>query len=120
MSQPHTKVSEYADELISVPRGHLSLELGQNESGLELRHDGRTVVQCALTREGMIAGGFMAEALGVKIPPLGQSVPVRVSTGVLYRALAISDLDFNKEESSILLERLLEEAAMQRGGSSEV
>jgi hypothetical protein len=95
------------------------MEIRQDENGLILLHNGRTLVECALTREGMTAGGFMAQALGAKVPPLGQSVPVRVSTGVLYRATSIAGLDFNKEESFVLLDRLLEEAEMQRGGSSD-
>lgn len=119
MAQTHTKVSDYAEELISVPRAHLRLELTQDEGGLKLLHDGQTLVECYLTREGMMAAGFMAQALGARIPPLGQSATVRVSTGVLYRAIAISGLDFTKEESFILLERLLEEAEMQRGGVDE-
>ena len=36
MTGPHTEVSEYADELLSVPRAHLSLELRQDEEGLLL------------------------------------------------------------------------------------
>ena len=119
MSQKHAEVTEYAQELISVPKAHLQLDLRQDEGGATLLHDGRSLVECSLTREGMTAAGFMAQALGVKIPPLGQSVPVRVSTGVLYRALGISALDFGKEESYVLLERLLEEAEMQRGASSD-
>ena len=119
MPEPHTSVSEYAEELITVPSAHLRLELSQNESGLLLSHNGKALVQCSLTMEGMTAAGFVAKALGVQIPPLGQSVPARVSTGVLYRAIAISELDFDKEESYVLLERLLEEAAGQRTGSSD-
>ena len=119
MSQTHAKVSEYAEELVSVPSAHLRLELRQDDSGVALLHDGRPLVECYLTRQGMAAAGFMAQALGVKIPSLGQSVPVRVSTGVLYRALGVSGLDFDKEGSYIILERLLEEAEMQRGGSSD-
>ena len=119
MPQAHTRVSEYAEELIAVPRAHLSLELLQDEMGLALLHDGVHLVECFLTRQGMLAAGFLAEALGVKIPLLGQSVPVKVSTGVLYRVIAISGLDFDNEESYTLLERLLEEATMQRGGSRD-
>ncbi|MCE2462799.1 MAG: hypothetical protein J4F46_02635 [Dehalococcoidia bacterium] len=61
----------------------------------------------------------MAEALGVEVPPLGESVEARVSTGVLWRAISISCLDFRKKESYVLLERLLEEARMQRGSGSD-
>ena len=119
MTQTHTTVSEYAEELISTPRAHLPLELRQDESGLTLAHDGRTLAECYLTSEGMLAGGFMAKALGVKVPPLGQAVQARVSTGVLYRALGICGLDFNKEESFLLVERLLEEAETQRGAPAD-
>ena len=119
MSGPHAEVSEYADELMSVPRAHLRLELTQDDEGLALLHDGQTLVRCYLTRQGMLAGGFMAQALGVKMPPLGESVPARVSTGVLFRAVGVASLDFDADEAHVLLERLLEEAEMQRGGSSD-
>jgi len=119
MTGPHTEVSDYADELMSVPRAHLRLELTQDEEGLALLHDGRGLVRCYLTRQGMAAGGFMAQALGVAIPSLGESVPARVSTGVLYRAVGVASLDFDSEAAYILLDRLLEEAEMQRGGTSD-
>ena len=67
----------------------------------------------------MAAGAYMARALGVRVPPLGSSVTARVGTGVLFRATAIASLDFGKEESMVLLERWLEEADTQRGGTSE-
>ena len=118
MPESHSRVSDYADELISTPRAHLNLELRQDGDGLSLLHDGRILVKCSLTREGMSAGAFMAKALGAEIPPLGQSVRARVSTGVLFRAVSISSLDFAVEESYTLLDRWLEEAAMQRGGVS--
>ncbi len=119
MAEPHTKVSEYADELTSVPSAHVALELRQDESGLKLLHRDQLLVECSLTREGMAAGAYVAKALGAKIPPLGESVTARVSTGVLFRAISIASLDFGNEESFVLLERWLEEAEMQRGGSSD-
>ena len=118
MTGPHTEVSEYADELLSAPRAHLRLELTQDEEGLLLLYDGRTIVRCFLTRQGMTAAGFMARALGVSVPPLEETAHARVSTGVLYRAVGIASLDFDLEASYVLLERLLDEAEMQRGGSS--
>ena len=57
--------------------------------------------------------------LGVKVPPLGESVIARVSTGVLFRVLGVAGLDYKKEESYVLLDRLLEEAERQRGGTSD-
>ena len=34
MTEKHVEISEYADELISVPRARVMLELAQVESGL--------------------------------------------------------------------------------------
>lgn len=116
MSQDRAILFDYYQELISVPRAHLRLALRQDQDGVALLHDGKALVRCPLTRQGMMAAGFMAEALGVKIPPLGESAEARVSTGVLYRAGAIAGLDFDVEVSEVLLQRLLEEAEMQRGG----
>ncbi|MBM3933023.1 MAG: hypothetical protein FJ319_01755 [SAR202 cluster bacterium] len=116
MPDTNVKIHDYADELISTPRAHLALDLSQDEQGLKLSHDGKMLVECYITRDGMAAGGFMAKALGVKLPPLGKAVKARVSTGVLFRAVSIASLDFNVEESFELLERWLEEAELQRGG----
>ena len=119
MQQSQSIVTEYADRLLETPRAHLRLELRQDEGGLSLFHEDRLLAECHLTREGMIAGGFLAQALGVKLPALGDSVSARVSTGVLFRALGICQLDFTQEESYVLLERLLEEAERQRGATSQ-
>ncbi len=119
MSTGRPEVSQYVDELLAVPRAHLRLELTQDEGGVTLRHDGRVLVQCPLSRGGMLAAGFMAQALGTKVPALGDTGLARVSTGVLYRAIAVAGFDFDKDESYVLLERLLEEAEQQRGGSSD-
>lgn len=118
MSKKDVTVSDYAQELISVPKAHLRLELRQDESGLALYHDGRSLVECPLTQEGMVAAGFMSQALGAKVPPLGGSIQVKASTGVLYRAIAVAGLDFGNQESLDLLTRLLEEADEQRGATS--
>ena len=120
MADVHTKITDYADELMSVPRAHVALELAQDDGGLKLSHDGKMVVECYLTREGMIAATYMAQALGTKVPPLGESVKARVSTGVLFRAVSIASLDYNNDASYVLLERWLEEAEQQRGGSSDL
>ena len=120
MGGGHTTVSEYADELISVPRAHVVLELRQDDGGLRLSHQDRLLVECPLTRVGMAAAGDMARALGVAIPSEGESVTARVSTGVLFRAVSIASLDFDNEDSYALLERWLDEAESQRGGSSDL
>lgn len=120
MVNKHTTTMNYADDLMSVPSAHLALELAQDEDGLKLSHGRKLVVECYLTREGMMAAMYLAQALGTKVPPLGERVKVRVSTGVLFRAVSIVNLDFNNEMSYLLLERLLEEAEEQRGGVSDL
>jgi len=114
----HTRIWDEAEELISVPRAHLKLELSQDENGLTLKHDGHTLVECFLTEQGMLAGGFMAESLGARLPRLGETVVARVSTGVLFRAISIASLDFGNDESYTLLDVWLDEARMQRGSSA--
>ncbi|MCX8213134.1 MAG: hypothetical protein OTJ97_01250 [SAR202 cluster bacterium] len=116
----HTTIHDYANELLDTPRAHLALELKQGEGGLTLLYQGKTLVECFLTMEGMAAGGYMAKALGVDIPAAGESVAARVSTGVLFRAVSIASLDFSIDESFVLLERWMQEAEMQRGGSSDL
>ena len=120
MDKKHTTTTEYADDLMAIPRAHLVLELTQDEGGLKLIHSGKRLAECYLTREGMVAATYLAQALGTKVPPLGETVKVKASTGVLFRAVSIVNLDFNNEVSYVLLERWLEEAEEQRGGVSEL
>ena len=94
------------------------MTLAQDEQGLVLTYQDREVLRCYLTPNGMLAGGFVAQALGVKLPPLGESTLARVSTGVLYRVLGVCQLDYSEEASYVVLERLLEEAQMQRGATN--
>ena len=115
MQNTHAYVTDYADELIEAPRAHLRLTLSQDERGLVLTYQDKELLRCFLTPNGMLAGGFVSKALGVKLPPLGESVIARVSTGVLYRALGVCRLDYSEDASYHILEILLEEAEMQRG-----
>jgi hypothetical protein len=110
-------VFDYADELIEVPRSHLRLKLSQDEHGLLVTHDEQSMIRCHLTRNGMGVAGFVAQALGVPLPALGEDALARVSTGVVFRALSIARLDLSNEASFVLLERFLEEAAIQRGAA---
>jgi hypothetical protein len=116
----HTLVNEYATELLDQPRAHLALEVRQDDRGVRLLYGEETLVECYLTREGMAAAAYMARALGVSVPPVGEAVTARVSTGVLFRAVSIASLDLSVEESFVLLDRWLEEAEMQRSGTSEL
>jgi hypothetical protein len=94
------------------------MEFSQDEMGMLLTHDNNLLVRCPLTEYGMAAAGFMSEAMGIKVPALGTSLSVRVSTGVLFRVISIAELDYSVEESITILTRLLEEAELQRGRSS--
>ncbi len=119
MATSRKKALEYAYSLIERPRAHLRVELAQVSNGVVLRHNGRVLTRVYLNRSGMNAAAAMAEALGVQIPRAGESVTTLASTGLLYRALAISQIDFRNEASFELAANLVEEAIdMQRGGSS--
>lgn len=103
---------------MSVPRAHVRMEYFQTDSGVMLTHEGHDLVRCPLTRSGMAAAGFMSQAMGVNLPSLEETVNVRVSTGVLFRVIAIAGLDFENEASFTILDRMLEEAELQRGSAS--
>ncbi|MSQ07064.1 MAG: hypothetical protein EXR54_06235 [Dehalococcoidia bacterium] len=119
MSISRKKALEYADQLISRPRGRLTVKLRQGQEGVTLLHQGKALTKCHLNRSGMRAATYMAQALGVKVPALGATVEAQVSTAVIWRAVSISCLNFRKQASYILLERLLAEAEQMRGSSSE-
>ena len=118
MTTRDVRVTDFGDGLIEQPRAHLRMTLAQDEQGLVLTYQDREVLRCYLTPNGMLAGGFVAQGLGVRLPPLGDSVLARVSTGVLYRVLGVCQLDYSEEASYVVLERLLDEARMQRGATN--
>ena len=62
-----------------------------------------------------MAAAFMAKALGTELPPIGGTAEAEVSTGVLYRAVAIAALDVRTPEGQVLLERHLSEAREMLG-----
>ena len=109
------EVFDGADRLVETPRAHLVLKIRQGREGMAVDHRDQGLIHCHLTRNGMLTAGFVAEALGVKVPSLGEEAQARVSTGVLFRALSIARLDLSNDASFPLLERLLEDAAIQRG-----
>ena len=119
VSVSRKRALDYAEEVISVPRAHVRVKLRQVKDGITLLHGGKALTKCYINRSGMRGARYMAEALGVEVPALGNSVEAMVSTGVLWRAISISCLDFRKKESFTLLERLLAEARMQQGAGSD-
>tara|TARA_Y100001936_G_scaffold205907_1_gene210061 strand:- start:334 stop:693 length:360 start_codon:yes stop_codon:yes gene_type:complete len=115
LNKQNVEIYDYASQLIDKPRAHLNLCLSQDESGLKITHENNVLMIFSLTHHGMLAAGFVAKSLGVNVPALGESNIAKVSTGVLFRATSIAQLDYSNEASFQLLERWLEEADAQRG-----
>ena len=118
MNQDQIVISQYAEELIKVPRAHVRMQLTQNKSGVSLIHEDDILIHCPLTKTGMMVAGLIAHGLGVTLPSLGDVKDIRASTGVLFRVISIAGLDYNSEEAFMILDRLLEEAMLQRGRMS--
>ena len=66
----------------------------------------------------MMVAGLIAHSLGATLPSLGDIKDVRASTGVLFWVISIAGLDYNSEKAFVILDRLLEEAILQRGRMS--
>jgi hypothetical protein len=118
MGTPTATATAYAERLIATPRAKLPITLRQGKGGVTLLHKGRAIARCAITPSGMRAAILMAKALGIRVPPLGQTAEATASTGVIWRAVSLSSLDYGKEESYLLAERLLEEAEAMRTSKS--
>lgn len=119
MAVSRNKALGYAEKLLSIPRARLEVKLRQGKTAVVLSHRGRTLTKCYINRSGLEAAFYTARALGVSVPPLGSSVGAQVSTGVLWRAISISCLNFARRESYELLERLLSEAETMRASGGE-
>ena len=108
-----------AYELLNTPRSHLRVTLTHGDNTVTIAHKDQTLTGVELDKSGANAASAIAVALGVHIPPEGQSTEVLVSTGLLYRVLAISDLDFNNPVAFELASELVDEAiSMQRGSGA--
>lgn len=118
MAISRRRALEYADQVVEIPRAHVLVTLRHTKGGVTLLHQRRALTKCYITRPGMRAARYMAAALGVRVPSIGESIQARVSTGVLWRAISISCLDLRKPETTPILERLLEDAERQRGAAS--
>ena len=114
MAISRKKALEYAEGLLSRPQRSLPVTLRQTLRGVTLLHRGRALTKCFLNPKGMRSAVLVAQALGVGLPPLGKTVSATVSSGVLLRAVSLASLDPRKVELRPLIQRLLEEAEMQR------
>ena len=110
-----TKAWEYAEGILDVPRRRVPVTLRHGKSGVVMLHQGRVLTRCYNSQVGRVAALYVAQALGVELPEVGESVEASVSTGVLFRAISISSLDLRKPATHPILVRMLEEAEFQRG-----
>ena len=122
MSVSRRKAWKFAEQLLDKPSGSVAVELRHGKSGVSLLHrDSRRVLtKCYHSRIGRFAADFVAIALGLSLPTEGESAYTTVTTGVLFRAISVSNLDVRIPEARVLIERLLSEAAEQRRGSQEI
>ena len=108
---------EHGYRLLEHPRSHVKVELNQDKSGVSVTHKGRVITRVFLNRSGMNAAVAISEAMGIKLPAVGSSNSGLVSTGLLYRVLALSQLNFRNPTAYELASELVDEAiSMQRGG----
>ena len=108
-----------AYELLNTPRSHLRVSLRHFDGAVTVVYQDQTLTGVELDKSGINAASAIAMALGVSVPNDGQANEVLVSTGLLYRVLAISDLDFNNPVAFELASELVDEAiSMQRGSGA--
>ena len=120
MSVSRRKAWTFAEQLLDRPSRSVAVELRHGKSGVSLLHSGRVLTKCYHSRIGRFAADFVALALGASLPVEGESVYTSVTTGVLFRAISISNLDVRIPEARLLIERLLSEASDQRRGSEGI
>ena len=118
------KAMEAAYRLLETPRSHLRVRFEQTDDSVLISYRDDVLTGVALDQSGINAASAMAIALGVEVPSSGKSVEVLASTGLLYRVLAISDLDFTNPSSFDLANHLVDEAidmqrVARRTGSAE-
>ncbi len=108
-----------AYKLLETPRSHLRVKLEQTDDAVLLYYRDDVLTGVELDESGINAASAMAIALGVNVPPAREAVEVLVSTGLLYRVFAISDLDYTNPTAFELANHLVNEAIeMQRGGGA--
>jgi hypothetical protein len=120
MAISRSRAQDYAEEVLSRPGGETPVTLKRSKSGSTLLHRGRALTKTHASVVGGLQAELMAEVLGVALPEIGSSVSLRIPTGLLYRAIAVSSLDPRKPEGRVVLGQLLRTAAMQRGAFNTV
>lgn len=115
MSKSRTQALEHAYEVLEQPRAHMRITARQTQEGLSLYYQGKLMTKVYINRAGLPAAAAVCQALQIKPPKLGESAEAVVSSGVMYRVLALSTLDFRNESSYDLASRLIEEALDMQG-----
>ena len=118
MSINKAQIQDNAEIVLSRPSAKISVALKRNKKFVSLSTNNNLIARCFSSRVGLWTAAFMAESLGVDIPDLRNTIYNQVSSGVLWRAVGISNLDLKIKESRTILKRYLEEAEAQRASAS--
>lgn len=117
--QERDALRDAAYELLSTPRSHLRVSLEHLPESVRVVHQGQVLTGVALDASGANAAAAIGVAMGVDVPAEGDSVEVLVSTGLLYRVLALSDLDYTNPAAFEVANGLVDEAiGMQRSSGA--
>lgn len=117
MAISRTRALEHAYMVLERPRSHMRIRVARTGQGIALYYNARVLTKLFENGSGRAAATAVAHALGVVLPGRGESVEARVSSGVMYRVLALSSLDYRNEVSFDLAERLVREALEMRGAA---
>ncbi|MBI4305907.1 MAG: hypothetical protein HY678_06265, partial [Chloroflexi bacterium] len=110
MGTSRAKAIDHAYQVLERPRAHMRVQLRQTRGGVSLLYDGRLLTKVYINRSGMRAAMAIAHALGLRVPKLGETLETVASSGMLYRVIALSQIDYAKEEALELARHLLDEA----------
>jgi hypothetical protein len=95
----------------------MRVRMARTGEGAAVYYQGRVLTKVYDNRSGRAAAAAIARALRVETPRRGESVEARVSSGVMYRVLALSSLDYRNEMSFELARRLISEALEMQGAA---
>jgi hypothetical protein len=112
------QIQDNAEFVLSRPSARIAVTLKRNKGSVSLTTNDNLIARCYSSRVGLWTAAFMAESLGVDLPDVGKAIYIQVSSGVLWRAVGISNLDLKIKESRTILKRYLEEAETQRASGS--
>ncbi|MBI4219893.1 MAG: hypothetical protein HY682_07115 [Chloroflexi bacterium] len=119
MGTSRAKALDHAYQVLERPRAHMRVRLRQTRGGVSVLYDGRLLTKVYLNRSGMRAAMAIAQALGLRVPKLGETLEAVVSSGLLYRVIALSQIDYSKNEALELARHLLDEADSLRSEREE-